>query len=63
MAELQLDREKDSNFESHENAAISDSSLGHGANDKLDPHGFPLRPQPTDDPLGMQYLHEWKTAC
>ena len=20
---------------------------------KLDPHGFPLRPQPSDDPLGL----------
>ena len=24
----------------------------HAAAPKLDPHGFPLRPQPSDDPLG-----------
>lgn len=30
---------------------LGDSSL----NLKLDPHGFPLRPQPTDDPLGASF--------
>lgn len=24
---------------------------------KLDPNGFPLRPQPTDDPMGMSTLN------
>jgi hypothetical protein len=24
---------------------------------KLDPHGFPLRPQPTEDPLGESTTH------
>ena len=25
---------------------------------KLDPHGFPLRPQPTDDPLGICLIYQ-----
>ena len=32
----------------HDEAALSESSTAP----KLDPHGFPLRPQPSDDPLG-----------
>jgi hypothetical protein len=32
----------------HNETALSD----RGAALKLDPHGFPLRPQPSDDPLG-----------
>lgn len=29
------------------------SAVTHEFAPKLDPHGFPLRPQPSDDPLGQ----------
>ena len=35
-------------FTKHEELATED----HTPSLKLDPHGFPLRPQPSDDPLG-----------
>ena len=52
---FQMADEKDSevdfkNTTKHDEAALSDSSVAP----KLDPHGFPLRPQPSDDPLGIQ---------
>jgi hypothetical protein len=34
----------------HDEIAVSSSNLAP----KLDSHGFPLRPQPSDDPRGME---------
>lgn len=42
-----------SDIEAVENVGASGCLTGStDAHIKLDPHGFPLRPQPTDDPLG-----------
>jgi hypothetical protein len=39
----------------HNETASSDPSAAL----KLDPHGFPLRPQPSDDPLGTNTTLEY----
>lgn len=46
--EIAVKREKDSSV--HDEQNVTNTNKANGL--KLDPHGFPLQPQPTSDPMG-----------
>lgn len=57
MERASLALEKQSEGEQRENVGVEESgNPGNPGNPdvKLDPNGFPLRPQPTDDPFGKR---------